>query len=313
MPKKAIIKQIDLDDDLLASQIDEIFARTSQEDLDSVYQTSTANFEVDAILTGRILSVDDGEVIVDVGYKSEGNIPINEFDDPTEAVVGAEVQVLLERIEDAAGEITLSKRKADRRLNWERIIQTKSEGDIVTGKVLRKIKGGLLVDIGVPVFLPASQIDIRRTGDISEWIGRDIDAKIIKIDEDRMNIVVSRRKKIEDERQVKKEEIMAQIEPGQIWRGIVKNIADFGAFVDLGGIDGLLHITDMSVGSRQATRRELVKIGDKIDVMVLKIDRDRERIALGAQAEVREFRGRRSRSKYPIGSSRPSRARRRTS
>ncbi|WP_295445909.1 30S ribosomal protein S1, partial [uncultured Thiodictyon sp.] len=183
-------------------------------------------------------------------------------------------------VEDDAGVIVLSKRKADRIRGWEKIITDHKEGDVVTGRVMRKIKGGLLVDIGVPVFLPASQVNIRRPGDIAEYIGKEVTCKILKIDEERRNIVVSRRKLIEEEREQMKAKVMAEIQVGQRRKGVVKNIADFGAFVDLGGIDGLLHITDMA-WRRVKHPAEVVEIGQEIKVKVLKFDRDRQRVSLG--------------------------------
>jgi small subunit ribosomal protein S1 len=176
--------------------------------------------------------------------------------------------------------VELSKRKADRIRSWERIISTKAEGDVVSGTVSRKIKGGLLVDIGVPVFLPASQVDIRRPADIGEYIGRSIEAKILKIDQEARNIVISRRKLIEERRAEAKDKLLAEIQPGQVRQGIVKNIADFGAFVDLGGIDGLLHITDMS-WSRIGHPSEMLKIDQEIEIAILSVDREKEKIALG--------------------------------
>jgi small subunit ribosomal protein S1 len=174
----------------------------------------------------------------------------------------------------------LSKRKADRIRGWEQVLVSRKEGDIVEGKVLRKIKGGLLVDIGVPVFLPASQVDVRRPGDIGEFIGKTVRSMILKIDLERRNIVISRRKLIEDEREDSKRKLMDKVNEGDIVRGIVTNIADFGAFIDLGGLDGLLHITDMSWG-RVNHPTEIVKIGDEVEVKILNIDREREKIALG--------------------------------
>ena len=203
---------------------------------------------------------------VDVGYKSEGMIPVNEWDDDDdEPEVGQEVDVLIEDVEDVQGTgelddmILLSKRKAKKIREWERVMETVSEEDVVTGNVTRKIKGGLLVDIGVNVFLPASQVDIRRPADIGEYIGRAIQCKVLKIDEARRNIVVSRRALIEDERSEKKAQLLKELEIGQLRKGAVKNIADFGAFVDLGGLDGLLHITDMSWG------RHWPPVGNGID------------------------------------------------
>ncbi|MHC4853210.1 MAG: 30S ribosomal protein S1 [Planctomycetota bacterium] len=233
------------------------------------------------MVKGKVLRVqEDGTVVIDVGYKAEGRIPLDEFDDHQAVIPGTEVETLVEEIFDAEGHISLSKRKADRIRGWEKVIQTHKEGDVVKGIAQRKIKGGLLVDIGVPVFLPASQVNIRRTGDISEWIGREIEARIIKIDEERMNIVISRRKLIEEDREQQKKQLLAEIEEGQTRKGVVKNIADFGVFVDLGGIDGLLHITDMTWG-RVNHPSELVNIDDEVEVKILKIDWERERIALG--------------------------------
>ncbi|NOT02035.1 MAG: 30S ribosomal protein S1 [Phycisphaerales bacterium] len=232
------------------------------------------------ILSGRVICRAGDDVVVDVGLKSEGTIPSNEWDDPAQIKPGEKVDVWLDAIESDTGQIVLSKRKADRALNWKRIVETRNEGDIVTGRVMRKIKGGLLVDIGVPVFLPASQVDVRRPGDIAEFIGKDIQAKVLKIDTERRNIVISRRELIEEERATAKEKLMSTIAVGQIRQGKVKNIANFGVFVDLGGIDGLLHITDMS-WDRVGHPSELVKIDELLDVKILNVDKDKEKIALG--------------------------------
>ena len=235
--------------------------------------------ETGSILKGRVVGMSGDFVIVDVGLKSEGQVDKAEFED-TGVAVGDEVEVLLEQMEDAEGAVVLSKRKADRIRGWEQILVTRKEGDVVEGKVVRKIKGGLLVDIGVPVFLPASQVDVRRPGDIGDYVGRSIRASILKIDEERKNIVISRRKLIEEEREAAKAKLLGQVKEGDIVRGTVTNIADFGAFIDLGGLDGLLHITDMSWG-RVNHPSEIVKIGDEVEVKILNIDREREKIALG--------------------------------
>jgi small subunit ribosomal protein S1 len=207
-------------------------------------------------------------------------IPLHEFGEHADVDVGDEIEVLLDEIDEQTGMIRLSKRKADRIRAWNEILKTHKEGDVVRGVVQRKIKGGLLVDVGVPVFLPASQVSLRRTADISEYIGKEIEARIIKIDEQRMNIVVSRRKLVEEQREAAKKKLLEEIQEGEIRHGVVKNIADFGAFVDLGGIDGLLHITDMS-WTRINHPSEAVSIDQEIEVMVLRVDRDKERIALG--------------------------------
>ena len=237
------------------------------------------SFKPDTIVTGRIAKVNSDSVLVDISYKSEGLIAIEEWGEETPEE-GQELEVYLEGLDDDEGMLELSKRRADRIRGWERIISTHNEGDVIKGPVTRKIKGGLLVDIGIPVFLPASQIEIRRAGDISHYIGKEVEARIIKIDEARMNIVVSRRKILEESREKRKQEILGDLEESQIRRGVVKNIADFGAFVDLGGIDGLLHITDMSWG-RINHPSEMLSIDDTIEVKVLKFDKESERIALG--------------------------------
>ncbi|MFN0196092.1 MAG: 30S ribosomal protein S1 [Planctomycetaceae bacterium] len=272
-----------------------------ESDLDNVYDQGSAAIDVNQILNGIVLRVDGEEVLVDIGYKSEGIVPIEEWSDTGEPPIpGQRVQVLLEEVEDEFGLIMLSKRKADRMREWEKVIQTHKEGDVVKGKVVRKIKGGLLVNIGVNVFLPASQVDIRRPSDIGDYVDKEIECVILKIDESRRNIVVSRRKLIEDQRDQLKQNLMSDLNDGVIRKGIVKNIAAFGAFVDLGGIDGLLHITDMSWG-RISHPSEMVKIDDEIEVMILSVDREKEKIALGLKQkfpspwELVE-------QKYPVGS-----------
>jgi small subunit ribosomal protein S1 len=237
-------------------------------------------FDIGGIVSGKVIEIVGDQVVVDVGYKSEGLVPLNEWEDEPPPQPGDAVEVLLEGMEDDTGEIVLSRKKAHRMRAWEMVISKYHEGDVVSGKVTRKIKGGLLVDIGVNVFLPASQVDIRRPNDIAEYIDKDIQCMILKIDEGRRNIVVSRRKLIEITRETLKKNLLSEIETGQVRKGVVKNIADFGAFVDLGGIDGLLHITDMSWG-RINHPSDMVKIDDHIEVMVLHVDKDREKIALG--------------------------------
>ncbi len=232
------------------------------------------------ILQGRIVGKAGDDAVIDVGLKSEGLVNKNEFDNYDSLKMGDTVEVLLEDLEDETGIIKLSKRKADRIRGWERILESNNEGDIIEGKATRKIKGGLLVDIGVPVFLPASQVDIRRPSDIGVYIGKMIRAEILKIDEERRNIVISRRKLIERERNEKKDKLMESISEGDSIKGTVTNIADFGVFVDLGGIDGLLHITDMSWG-RVNHPSEICKVAEELEVKILKIDREKEKIALG--------------------------------
>jgi len=258
------------------------------------------DFTPGAIIKGRVSSVVGDDFVVELGLKSEGVLDKTEFDEPQNVKIGDEVRVLLEDVEGDTGLVKISKRKADRMINWEVIMQSKKEGDPVSGKVTKKIKGGLLVDIGVPVFLPASQVDIRRPGEISDWIGRSIDAVILKIDEERRNIVISRRKLIEQQREELKRRTLDGLVIGELRKGTVKNIADFGAFIDLGGIDGLLHITDMSWG-RLNHPSDMIKIDQEIEVKVLSIDKEKEKIALGLkQKEASPWEN--IELRYPVGS-----------
>jgi len=258
------------------------------------------DFTPGAIIKGKVQGRSGDDFIVELGLKSEGMLERSEFDDPDSVKPGDEVSVLLEDVESETGTVKISKRKADRIINWEAIMKSKKENDPVSGKVTKKIKGGLLVDIGVPVFLPASQVDIRRPGEISDWIGRSIDAVILKIDEERRNIVISRRKLIEQQREELKKKTLDALSIGEVRKGTVKNIADFGAFIDLGGIDGLLHITDMSWG-RINHPSDILKIDQELEVKVLAIDKDKEKIALGLkQKDASPWEN--IESKYPVGS-----------
>lgn len=232
------------------------------------------------ILKGKIVLVTKDFVIVDVGLKSEGLIPIGEFEDPNEIIIGGEVEVLLDQTEGDNGQIVVSREKAIKQRRWEYIVNHCEEGSIVKGKVTRKVKGGLMVDIGVEAFLPGSQIDNKRIKTVDEFLDKVFEVKILKINIDRKNIVVSRREIIEDERVSKKAEMLDDIQPGDIRIGVVKNITDFGAFLDLDGIDGLLHITDMA-WKRVRHPSELVQLGDEVEVMILSVDKDKGRVALG--------------------------------
>ena len=301
MPTNPLVKQYALKEEDVEKQLADILGGKTTESIDEIYHESVKEFDTDKIITGRIVNTLNNDVIVDIGYKSEGAIPIDQFEDGSAVKIGDEVEVLLESVdEDDNGMIALSKRKADRIRGWERVISLYKEGDVVRGRVTRKIKGGLLVDIGVPVFLPASQIGIRRTGDIAEYIGQELDCIIIKIDEARMNIVVSRRRLLEAKREEQKNQLLEDIEVGQVRKGIVKNITDFGAFVDLGGIDGLLHITDMSWG-RVNHPSELLKIDEEIEIKVLKVDKEKERISLGLKQK-QESPWANIETKFPVGS-----------
>ncbi len=299
-----------LEDEDISQQIDELFPEYELE-LDQLFPEQDSidqDFEINKIIEGKIIRVDDEAVLVDVGFKSEGTIPRSEWEEHHEPPeVGQTIKVLIEDMEDDLGEaddphglIAISKRKADNIIHWQTIIQNVKENDIVTGTCTRKIKGGLLVDIGVPVFLPASQVDIRRPSDIADFIGRVVQCEVLKIDEQRRNIVVSRRSLIEKERQYAQQKLLEDLEIGQTRAGVVKNIADFGAFVDLGGIDGLLHITDMS-HSRISHPSEMVSIDQQVDVVVLNIDREKIKVALGMkQLQPNPWDG--VEERYPVGS-----------
>jgi len=276
MVDRNLLREFDVSDDELSAIV------VADDGTDSLeqYLGEGQNFEIGGIVPGTVVEVVGDQVVVDVGYKSEGLVSLSEWEDEPPPQPGDSVEVLLEGMEDETGEIVLSRKKAHRMRAWENVISKYHEGDEVEGKVTRKIKGGLLVDIGVNVFLPASQVDIRRPSDIADYIDQSIKCVILKIDESRRNIVVSRRKLIEVTREQQKKKLLEEIEVGQVRTGTVKNIADFGAFVDLGGIDGLLHITDMSWG-RINHPSDMLKIDDQVEVMVLHVDKDREKIALG--------------------------------
>ncbi|MCH2161168.1 MAG: 30S ribosomal protein S1 [Phycisphaerales bacterium] len=277
-----LIENLALDEALADDMLREAYGDTVADgDMDVILGEDLSNFSTGTILKGTAIGFAGDFVVVDVGLKSEGLVPRTEFDDAAAGIQpGDEVEVLLESPEDETGAVVLSKRKADRIRGWQQILETRAEGDEVEGKCMRKIKGGLLVDIGVPVFLPASQVDIRRPSDIGEFIGRNVRAVILKIDEERRNIVISRRKLIEQEREEAKQNLLSSINESDLVKGRVTNIAEFGAFIDLGGIDGLLHITDMSWG-RVNHPSEIVRIGEEIEVKILNIDREKEKIALG--------------------------------
>jgi len=233
------------------------------------------------ILKGTIVEVTKDFVVVDVGLKSEGLIPIAEFSDPNEIVLGTDVEVLLDQTEGEGGQIVLSREKARKQRQWEFIVNHCKEGSIVQGKILRKVKGGLMVDIkGMDAFLPGSQVDNKRIKNLDDYLGRTFDVKILKINLERKNIVVSRREILEDERVYRKAELLEDIQVGDIRTGVVKNITDFGVFLDLDGIDGLLHITDMT-WKRIKHPSEIVSLGDELEVMILNIDREKGRVALG--------------------------------
>src|SRR5262249_29827989 len=244
------------------------------------YEESLRSLAEGEIVRGTVLAVDDKEVLVDVGFKSEGTIPLSEFRDPHGLKVGDTVEVFLEKMEDQDGLVVLSKQRADFVRVWDRVKEAYDGGQVVEGRMVRKIKGGVVVDLyGVEAFLPGSQIALRQVQNVESMLGQVVQVKIIKLNKRRRNIVVSRRAVLEEERDRMKASVLKDLAKDQIREGVVKNITDFGAFVDLGGIDGLLHITDMSWG-RVGHPSELVKIGDRVRVKVLNFDPEKERISL---------------------------------
>ena len=287
-----------VDDILMATELEAALGSEYESSLIASLEGDKNRFELRSIVTGFIVGEHGDDVVIDIGYKSEGYVSREEFNDD-EAKVGNKVQVMIVEIMPN-GEMSLSKRQADLEIGWFQVLGNNKEGDVVRGKVLRKIKGGLLVDIGVPVFLPASQVDLRRAPDVGEYIGQIVEAEIIKIDAERKNIVVSRRKVLEEERKRNRENLVKELHVGDLREGQVKNITDFGAFIDLGGLDGLLHITDMSWG-RVNHPSEVVHIGQKIDVVVLDYDAERNRISLGLKQKTKNPWEDIS-ERYPIGS-----------
>ncbi|MBK1857413.1 30S ribosomal protein S1 [Cerasicoccus arenae] len=248
-------------------------------------QSSFANLAPHAIVKGSITEIRANEVIVDIGGKSEGSINANEFLDIGELSIGDEIEVYVEKVEDKEGNPILSFDKAEQKKNWENIVNQCEEGSIVPGRVKAKVKGGLIVNIGVDSFLPASQIDIQPPKNLDQYLQQTYDFKIVKINTERRNIVVSRRELIEEQRLEKRRTLLEEVKPGDVRRGAVKNITDYGAFIDLDGLDGLLHITDMSWG-RISHPSEMLKVGEEISVMIIEVDRDRERVSLGLKQTV---------------------------
>src|SRR5438067_7603818 len=256
-------------------------------------------FAAGEIVKGTIIEVRPKEVLVDIGYKSEGVIPANEFEDIKAVKVGDEIDVLIEKLEDKEGMVVLSKEKAEFKQNWEKILNIANEGATVSGKVKAVVKGGLLINIGVEAFLPASQIDIVPPKNLNVFVGNSYDFKVVKINQERQNIVLSRRELIEQERNERRSKLLSEMTPGDIRKGTVKNITDFGAFIDLNGLDGLLHITDMSWG-RIGHPSEILKVGQEIDIVVLDINREKERVSLGLKQKLTNP-WENIETKYPVG------------
>ena len=272
---------------------------TSTADFQQLIAASVKNYREGSIVKGHILEKRPKEFLIDIGYKSEGVVSASEFDDPDEIQVGDEVEVLLERLENDQGMVILSKQKASQRQNWSKIVKLFEAEGIIKGRVKSVVKGGLIVNVGVEAFLPASQVDINPPKDLTSFVGNTYDFKIVKLNEDRKNVVLSRRELIEAERSERRQQFLGTMSAGDKVEGTVKNITDFGAFLDLDGIDGLLHITDMS-WARLTHPSEAVKPGDRLTVVVLEINKDKERISLGLK-QLQSNPWERIEERFPIG------------
>jgi small subunit ribosomal protein S1 len=263
--------------------------------------TAVSEFEEGEVVRGRVVHVGTTEVLVDVGYKSEGAIPIEEFQRSGQLPrVGDEIDVYLESKEDAEGLIVLSKEKADRIKVWETLTQAYEKGTPVDGRVVEVVKGGLAVDVGVKAFLPGSQVDLRPVKNLAALVGQTIRAKVIKLNRRRGNVVLSRRVVLEEEREERRRQTLEVLHEGMVLTGTVKNLTDYGAFIDLGGIDGLLHVTDMSWG-RVGHPSEIFQVGDQVEVVVLHFDRESGRVSLGYKQKSADP-WETVEQKYPVGS-----------
>jgi len=260
------------------------------ESLEELYEQTLRNIQEGEVITGRIVQMTDDYIMVDIGYKSEGQIPVREFKDEegnVQAAIGDEVDVLLEYHDDEEGTISLSKEKAAKIKVWDDISRIYNDDGTIEGKIVAKVKGGLAVDVGIQAFLPGSQVDLRPVRNLDSLIGKSFSFKILKYNKKRRNVVLSRRVILEQERESMKAKTLATLEDGKVVDGVVKNITDYGVFVDLGGIDGLLHITDMSWG-RVGHPSEMCQVGDEIQVKVLHFDRENERVSLGLKQLVQD-------------------------
>ena len=253
--------------------------------MEEAMRQSTMRFAPGEIVKGTIIEVRPKEVLVDIGYKSEGIVPLMEFIEPTAVKVGDQIDVLIERLENKEGMVILSHEQAEFKKNWERILSICNEGGRIAGKVKAVVKGGLIVNIGVEAFVPASQIDLQMPRNLQGYVGNTYDFKVVKLNPERQNIVLSRRELIEQERTERRAALLTEMMPGDIRKGTVKNLTDFGAFVDLDGLDGLLHITDMSWG-RIAHPSEMLKVGQELDVVVLDVNKEKARVSLGLKQKI---------------------------
>jgi small subunit ribosomal protein S1 len=290
----------EIKDENMLKDAKEVPSDSSKGSFEEAYYESIKSLKEGEIIKGRVIGINKRDAVIDIGYKSEGLIPLSEFGPNADVKVGDEVDVLLEAVEDENGMVVLSKNKAEKIAGWENIINNYNEGDVIKGKAIRKVKGGVMVDIGVEAFLPASQSTFKGPIELNSLLGKEFDYKIIKINKPRKNVVVSRKEVIAQERAEQKQKVLGELEKGQTRKGVVKNITDFGAFVNLGGIDGLLHITDISWG-RISHPSEVLAVGDEIEVMVLDFDKENLKVSLGLKQKTPNP-WKEVDSKYPVGS-----------
>jgi len=292
-PTPKVVKYADL-------QEEREYSEAEFDELSKLYEETISDYIEGELVVGKILAIGDKDVTIDIGFKSEGTVPLDEFSRPGELKVGQDIEVYIENIEDSDGQLILSRRKVDFIHSWERILNSYEKGDILPGKCVRRIKGGIVVDLnGVDAFLPGSQIDVKPIRDFDSFIGETIDFKVVKVNHLRKNIVVSHRVLIEEEMKGQRKKILENLTKGQILDGSVKNITDFGVFIDLGGVDGLLHINDLSWG-RVSHPSEIVSFDEIIKVMVLDYNDDKDRISLGLK-QLQPHPWENVTAKYPVG------------
>lgn len=268
--------------DLIFSDQDYVLSEQQRKEMEALYEDTTGQFSTGQLISGKIIEVDAGGVLVDINYKSNGHIPVYEFSDHEfkELKSGDEIEVIIDEIENVNGDVVLSYEQAKALKAWEKISKLHDEGKPVEGVVLHKVKGGLSVDVGIPAFLPGSQVDLHRVTDFDQFVGQTIVADIIKINKKRGNIIISRRKYLAERRDASRKLTLGTLEEGKVIQGVVKNITNYGVFIDIGGVDGLLHITDMTWG-RISHPSEIVNIGDSVSVKVLSIDKENYKVSLG--------------------------------
>ncbi len=280
--------------------IDREYGEAEYNDLKKLYEGSMGKISEGEIVRGRVVHIKDNEVSVDIGFKSEGTVPLGEFTNKDDLKVGDEIEVFLESVENKDGQLVLSRKRADFMRIWERVTKSFETGEVLQGRCVRRIKGGIVVDLlGIDAFLPGSQIDVRPVRDFDAFIGRTLDFRVVKINHPSENVVVSHKVLVEEEMSGQRQAIIEKLEKGQVLQGTVKAITDFGVFVDLGGVDGLVHITDLSWG-RINHPSEIVKLDQQIDVVVLDFDQEKKRISLGYK-QLQPHPWENIETKYPVG------------